>query len=304
MNILVNIMNSRQVKVIYEYDDPFLYEIIEDYKEAKTEEEKDEIFNSFCSSIWSSDNKRRTYKKSINYNVRKDLLGTELGQVFDTWSDVEYTYYKSMSKDENWHSIIRQKINNIYTRYFDKEVILGKEYMDSLKTPKKLYYQWISGIDMDVDTVTEIIDDAMDNAEKVKARLQREKMSFPWNEYKKVIEGFLKKCFDNCKLIGEYEDKTKINTMLDFLTEDHFYVGYICKSLEGEILKWQKKYYGIRDHKKYSRCKQCGSIIEKTGNKRMYCDKCAEISKMESNKKANKKYKNKKRENRKSQFHL
>lgn len=285
---------------IYECNDIFLYEIIEDYKEAKTEEEKDDIFKSFCSSIWSSDNKRRTYKKSINYNVRKDLLGTELGQVFDTWSDVEYTYYKSMSKDENWHSIIRQKINNIYTRYFDKEVILGKEYMDSLKTPKKLYYQWISGIDMDVDTVTEIIDDAMDNAEKVKARLQREKMSFPWNEYKKVIEGFLKKCFDNCKLIGEYEDKTKINTMLDFLTEDHFYVGYICKSLEGEILKWQKKYYGIRDHKKYSRCKQCGSIIEKTGNKRMYCDKCAEISKMESNKKANKKYKNKKRENRKS----
>lgn len=288
------------MKVIYECDDSFLYEIIEDYKEAKTEEEKDDIFKSFCSSIWSSNNKRRTYKKSINYNVRKDLLGTELGQVFDTWSDVEYTYYKSMTKDENWHSIIRQKINNIYTRYFDKEVILGKEYMDLLKTPKKLYYQWISGIDMKAETVTEIIDDAMDNAEKVKARLQREKMSFPWNEYKKVIEGFLKRCFDNCKLIGEYEDKTKINTMLDFLTEDHFYVGYICKSLEGEILKWQKKYYGIRDHKKYSRCKQCGSIIEKTGNKRMYCDKCAEISKMESNRKANKKYKNKKRENRKS----
>lgn len=282
------------MKVIYECKDYFLYEIIEDYKEAKTEEEKNEIFNSFCSSIWSSDNKRRIYKKSIRFNIRKDLLQTELGQVFDTWSDIEYAYYKSMTNDENWHSIIRQKINNIYTRYFDKEVILGKEYMDSLKTPKKLYYQWISGIDMDVDTVTEIIDNAMDNAEKVKARLQREKMSFPWNEYKKVIEGFLKRCFDNCRLIGEYEDKTKINTMLDFLTEDHFYVGYICKSLEGEILKWQKKYYGIRDHKKYSRCKQCGSIIEKTGNKRMYCDKCAEISKMESNRKADKKYKNKK----------
>ena len=88
--------------------------------------------------------------------------------------------------------------------------------------------------------------------------------------------------------------------MLNFLTEDNFYVGYICKSLEGEILKWQKKYYGIRDHKKYSRCKQCGSIIEKTGNKRIFCDKCAETSKRESNRKADKKYKNKKRENRKS----
>lgn len=267
---------------IYECNDNFLYEIIEDYKEASTPEEKNEIFNSFCSSIWSSDNKRRTYTKSIRFNVRKDLLDTDIGQVFDTWSDIEYKYYKTMTKDENWCSIIRQKINNIYTRYFDKEVILGKEYMDLLKTPKRLYYEWISGIDMNISTVTEIIDDVIDKALNVKQRLQMEKMSLSWNEYKKVVEGFLRKSFDNCKLIDEYEDKSKIITRLDFLTEDHFYVGYICKSLEGEFLKWQKKYYGIRDHKKYKRCKQCGAIIEKTGNRRLYCDECAKERELES----------------------
>ena len=278
------------MKFIYECEDLFLYEIIEDYKEAKTEEEKNEIFNSFCSSIWSSDNKRKIYKKSIRFNVRKDLLQTELGQVFDVWSDIEYTYYKSMTKDENWHSIIRQKINNIYTRYFDKEVILNKEYMNLLKIPKKLYYQWISGIDMNAETVTELIDDAIDNARKTKSKLQQEKMSLSWNEYKKVIEEFLRRCFDNCKLIGEYEDKTKIITIFNFLTEDNFYVGYICRSLEGEILKWQKKYYNIRDHKKYSRCKQCGSMIEKTGNKRLYCDKCAKAKERERKRKIAYKY--------------
>lgn len=277
MNILVNITNLRQVIHIYECDDSFLYEIIEDYKESKTEEEKDEIFRSFCSSIWSSDNKRRIYKKSVRFNVRKDLLQTELGQVFDTWSDIEYTYYKSMTKDENWRFIIRQKVNNIYTRYFDKEVILGKEYMSLLKVPKKLYYQWISGIDMETATVTGIIDDAIDNAGKVKLRLQKEKMSLSWNEYKKFVEDFLMRCFDNCRLIGEYEDNTKINTRLDFLTEDHFYVSYICRTLEGYFKNYQKEYYGVRrGHGNiYSRCKQCGSIIEKTGNKRMYCNKCA-----------------------------
>lgn len=275
---------------IYECNDLLLYEIMEDYKAAQTEEEKNEIFNSFCSSVWSSDNKRKIYKKSIRFKVRKDLLQTELGQVFDTWSDVEYTYYKSVTKDESWHSIIRQKINNIYTRYFDKEVILGKEYMDILKTPKKLYYQWISGIDMNAETVTEIIDDTIDNAGKVKAKLQKEKMTLSWNDYKKVIEEFLRRCFDNCKLIEEYEDKTKIITMLNFLTEDNFYVGYICKSLEGEILKWQKKYYNIRDHKKYSRCKQCGSIIEKTGNKRLYCQQCAREKERERKRKIAYKY--------------
>lgn len=262
---------------IYECDDSFLYEIIEDYKESKTEEEKDEIFRSFCSSIWSSDNKRRIYKKSVRFNVRKDLLQTELGQVFDTWSDIEYTYYKSMTKDENWRFIIRQKVNNIYTRYFDKEVILDKEYMSLLKVPKKLYYQWISGIDMETATVTGIIDDAIDNAGKVKLRLQKEKMSLSWNEYKKFVEDFLMRCFNNCRLIGEYEDNTKINTRLDFLTEDHFYVSYICRTLEGYFKNYQKEYYGVRrGHGNiYSRCKQCGSIIEKTGNKRMYCNKCA-----------------------------
>ncbi len=251
----------------------YLYEIIEDYKESNTQEEKDEIFNSFRSSIWSSSNKRRIYTKSINFDVRKDLLETELGQVFYTWSDVEYKYYKSMTKDENWCAIIRQKINNIYTRYFDKEVVLAKEYMDLIKTPKRLYYEWISGIDMDAITVTELIDDAIDDSEKVKKKYQMQKMELSWNDYKKVIEGFLIKCFQNCKLIEEYEDKTTISR-LDFLTEDHFYVGYICRYLETEIKQYEKKYYGVRQHKKYKRCKLCGALIEKNGKNKQYCDNC------------------------------
>lgn len=289
---------------IYDCNETFLYEIIEDYKETKNNEVRDEIFNSFCSSIWSSDNKRRTYMKAIHFKVRKDLLNTELGQVFDTWSGIEYRYYKSMTKDENWCAIIRQKINNIYTRYFDKEVILNKEYMDLLKKPKLMYFDWLSGTEMDADAITNIIDDVIDEAEKLKQRFQMEKMTLSWNEYKKVIEGFLRRCFDNCKLIGEYEDKTQIVNNYDFITEDNFYVKYINRSLDGEMRKYQKQYYGIRDHKKYSRCKRCGGIIEKTGNKRLYCDDCALIKKKESNRKADKKYKNKMRENRKSEFFL
>lgn len=152
---------------------------------------------------------------------------------------------------------------------------------------------------MNVTTVTDIINNSMNKANKVKNRLQLEKIRLSWKEYKKIIEEFLRRCFDNCKLINEYEDKKKIHTMLDFLSEDNFYVRYICKSLEGEILKWQKKYYKVREHKKYSRCMRCGSLIEKTGNKRLYCSECAKISKKESNKNADKKYKAKMRENRK-----
>lgn len=286
---------------IYDCNETFLYEIIEDYKEADNNEVKDEIFNSFCSSIWASDNKRRTYIKTIHFKVRKDLLDTELGRVFNTWSGIEYRYYKSMTKDENWCAIIRQKINNIYTRYFDKEVILNKEYMDLLKKPKLMYFDWLSGIEMDADTITDIIDDTIDKAEKLKQRFQMEKMTLSWNEYKKVIEGFLRRCFDNCKLIEEYEDKSQIVNNYDFITEDNFYVKYINRYMDREIVQYQKKYYGVRQHKKYSRCKRCGGIIEKTGNKRLYCDDCRKQNDLERYKKYNKK---RITTNRKSEFFL
>lgn len=96
-------------------------------------------------------------------------------------------------------------------------------------------------------------------------------------------------------MIDEHEDKTKIITRLDFLTEDHFYVGYICKSLDGEILKWQKRYYGIRDHKKYKRCQKCGSIIETTSKydySSKYCCSCKKQVIREQTKNRVKKFRN------------
>lgn len=52
-----------------------------------------------------------------------------------------------MTKNGDWQSIIRQKINNLYTRYFDKNVILSEQYMNLLKTPKNcimiIYMEWI-----------------------------------------------------------------------------------------------------------------------------------------------------------------
>lgn len=267
-------MNLRWVIHIYDYNEVFLYEIIEEYKDANSIEEKNEIFNSFCSSIWASNNKRRTYMKVIRFKISKNLLDTELGQVFDTWSEIEYKYYKSMTKDENWCSIIRQKINNIYTRYFDKEVILNKEYMNLLKKPKCLYFDWVSGIEMNADEVTNIIDDAIDKAENLKHRFQMEKMTLSWNEYKKIVEGFLRRCFDNCKLINEYEDETQIMSNYDFMTEDNFYVRYINRSLDGEIRKYQKRYYGVRDHKKYKRCDDCASLFELKSANQHRCPIC------------------------------
>ena len=287
MNILGNIMSLRRLMSI----DKYLYEIIDDYKHSDSDEEKNDIFKSFCSSIWSSENKRRVYTKTIRFLVRKDLLQTDVGQVFDVWSEVEYTGYKAMTKETDWCSLIRQKVNNLYTRYFDKDVILKKDYMNLLNTPKRLYYQWIDGTKMDADELTAIIDDAIDDAQKLKVTYQKQKMELSWSEYKKVIEGFFQRCFDNCKLIEDYEKDSKYCGIYDFMNEDNFYIKYFCNRLEGNMKDYQKHYYGLKysSRKGYKRCKCCGKMIEKSHNRKIYCDDCRENMRLNRYKKYNQK---------------
>ena len=281
MNILANIMSLRRQTNI----DKYLYEIIDDYKHSDSNEEKNDIFKSFCSSIWSSENKRRVYTKTIRFSVRKDLLQTDVGQVFDVWSEVEYTGYKAMTKETDWCSLIRQKVNNLYTRYFDKDVILKKDYMNLLNTPKRLYYQWIDGVEMDADELTTIIDDAIDEAQKLKVTYQKQKMELSWSEYKKVIEGFFQRCFDNCKLIEDYEKDSNYCGIYDFMNEDNFYIKYFCKSLESYMKNYNKEYYGLKRgrNKKYKRCKICGKMIENNAKNKQYCLTCKKEKRKEIN---------------------
>lgn len=271
----------------------YLYEIIEDYKSAKMKEEKDKIFKSFCSDIWGCDNKRRIITRTIKYKVRKDLIGSELGKVFDLWSEIEYQTYNPVASKSEWYYVIRQKINNIYTRYSDKNVILNNEYMDLINTPKKLYYRWIGGEEMNAKIVTDLINDAISESIETHKKYQMQKIDILWTEYKKIIEGVLRIIIDRCDLTSEYEFKNKDKlTRLrynEYNNEDCIYISYFCKNIEGEMMKWQKKYYGVRDHQKYKRCKICGKLIEITGNKRSYCNECAKGRRLERYKKYNQK---------------
>lgn len=258
--------------------DKYLYEVIDDYKNATSEEEKSEIFRDFCSSIWGCKNKRRIYNKTIRFKVRDDLLKSEVGKIFNSWSEVDYTGYKSMTKDIDWCSLIRQKINNLYTRYCDKNVILKKDYMDLLRTPYNLYYRWIKGIEMNSDELLNTIEDSIYKANELKLMYQKQKINKSWDEYKEIIEDFLLKIFNNCEPIEDYEIENLTNKYIyELANEDNFYVSYICKSIEFYMLNYQKEYYGLKrgKNKRYKRCKECGKLIEKTSNKKMYCQDCA-----------------------------
>lgn len=287
--------------------DKYLYEIIDDYKNAGSEEEKSEIFKDFCTSIWGSKNKRRTYTRTVKFDVRSDLLKTEIGQIFNSWSEVDYISYKAITKDTDWCSLLRQKINNLYTRYFDKDVILNKEYMDLLRTPRRLYYRWINGEEMSAEELIDIIENSIHKASELKLVFHKQKMNSSWNEYKKVIESFLLKIFNRCKFLEDFEldglTDEKINTtnkyIYNFYNEDRFYVKYFCDSLEGSMLDYQKEYYRLKRgrNKKYKNCKECGKLIEIKSKKDFstkYCSECKTKKDLEKYARYNAKRKQKK----------
>ena len=198
--------------------------------------------------------------------------------------------------------MIRQKINNLYTKYFDKEVILTKDYMDLLKTPYNLYYRWIKGAEMNAEELTDVISDSIHKAVELKSVYQQQKMQKSWEEYKEIIEGFLRKIFDNCKPIEDYEIENLTNKYIyELANEDNSYVSCFCSSLESYMLNYQKEYYHLKRgrNKQYKRCEDCGDLIEITGNKKNYCKDCVDKRKKKSNRISDKKYKNKRRENRK-----
>lgn len=270
--------------------DKYLYEIIDDYKNATLEEERVEIFKDFCSSIWSNKNKRRTYTKTIKFKVRNDLINTEIGQIFNTWSQVDYIGYKAMTKDTDWCSLIRQKINNLYTRYFDEDVILNKDYIDLLKIPYNMYYRWIKGAEMNSDELTEIIETSIHKAKELKLVYQKQKMKTSWDDYRNIIEEYLLKIFNNCKPIEDYEIENLTNKYIyELANEDNSYVKYFCDNLESYMLNYQKDYYGLKRgrNKKYRRCVKCGNLIE-IKHKKDYSTKYCEVCKKEVIKKQTK----------------
>ncbi len=273
-------MILRRVKKIYNIYDKFFYEVMEDFKES-TEQEQEEIVETFMAALWNNPNKRRVLTKTILFKVRSDLLSSELGKVFDMWSEVEYTGYKSMTDKTDYLSLLRQKINNLYTRYFDPEVILHSEYMNLLNTPKKLYYRWISGEELSKNYVTMTIDDAISKSIGVKETYKRQKMKLSWTDYQTLIKEIFTKVFHNYTMLDDYSNLFHQDMSIDSWSEDNFYIKYSCRYLESEMKQYQKKYYGVKQHKTYGRCKKCGDLFEKTGTNHIYCIKCKKIKQLE-----------------------
>lgn len=251
---------------MYDIQNQYLYEILEDYQEASSPETREAIFQAFCGRIWNCPNTRRVYERSISFRVSPARRQTELGRIFQVWSDVPYLSNRRLTKETGFEQLIRQKINNTYTQLFDDRVCSNREYMELLSTPKRLYFRWLKGEIFTPEQLTILIDDAMEQALKVKETLSRQKMSLDWPDYQALVQDFLRRAFENYTPIDEYENNSEDDGLLYVQTsgwnEDHFPIRYLCRSLDGYFRNYQKEYYQVRRGIPLKRCDACGALFE------------------------------------------
>jgi len=264
---------------VYDINNKYLYEILEDYKLSN---DKDEIFQCFMKQIWMCNNSRQIYTKNISFSVAEDLKNTDVGKIFTEYQRIPYISSKTITKKNDYVNLIRQKINNIYNSYCEKRLCIKKDYMDLLHIPKKLYYRWEkNNNDECVENLKETIQNSLDKAQNLKSVYAKQKMELTWKQFKPTIENIIRKAFNNYIPLDEYEDKNHIIVKTDLWTDDNFCIKYICKCLQQDIKHFQKEYYGVgflgnRSAWKYARCSDCGKliVIKIKDNQTKRCKEC------------------------------
>lgn len=260
----------------------FLNEILDEYRDSD-EVRKKEILNNFLELLWKSKCKYKKYKKYSTYKVNEKALNyrKDLINLFNKFNKLEYTVCKSYyNKKLDFIDYIRIHINNIYGYLFDEDVYYAKEYYNLLFTPKKEYFKTINLIknncDFDINDVKNNIENAIKKAEEIKQKSINKKIKMKWNDYKKLVNSFIEKIFNNYMTIEEYEEKYgwDIRIDIDGWSEDNYIIKYFCKSLTGYFRNYIREFRGFKYNDKIIHCIQCGTPIKQTSNRRKYCSSC------------------------------
>ena len=262
-----------------------LTEILEDYKDGDDELKKD-ILIDFKKKLWSSKCKFKKYTKKYSFTIDENIIHRQdLKDLLNKYNSIEYTVNKSIYKSKmNSVDYIKVHINNLYGVKFDNNVYLNKEYYNYLLTPKKEYFKIINFIKkggdenkINIEDISKTIIENLELAKKEKIKSINRKCNLKWTEYKKLINTYIERIFNNFIPLEEYEDDDwEIdNVIIDGWNEDNYIISYICTSLGGYIKTYCRKMQGINQRKKYKFCDNCGKPIEKTNGRKKYCSTCA-----------------------------
>ena len=259
-----------------------LSELLEEYKESD-EATKKEYLAEFKKQLWGSNFKFSSYKKYFKYKVNEKSLNNdrELINIFKKYESVSYKFCKSYYKNSKMKAIdyIRVHINNMYGYLVSENVYLNTEYYKLLSRPKDLYFSTVkkikSGKPVDYVSIKTEIDESIKKAEELRKQSVEKKLSLTLREYKKLINGYIDRIFENYLTPEEYEDVNGWEMLVehDGWTEDHYVVKYFCKSLTGYMMNYVKSLQPKEEIQK--KCVNCNKDIENTVNNKRYCTECA-----------------------------
>lgn len=255
-----------------------LSELLEDYQEFN----EDEALDEFIKLLWNSDYRCRTYSKYYTFKLQPELLGNneELIKIFEPYQIIKVRHAVSYYKDKpNSIDMIRIHINNMYMYLTNSEVYMSKEYFNYKIKPKKLYFKTIERIkDGEVVNISEIRSQLLDlekKTEELRLRDVEKKIELTIKEYKKLINGYIFRIFNNYKSPSEYEQENgwELDVTHDAWHEDNYIIKYFCKSLTGYMKNYvkdlQPKIEIIKN------CNQCESIFKPKSNRQKYCSVCS-----------------------------
>jgi hypothetical protein len=250
-----------------------LVELLDDYKETTDKQERKDLLNEFIYELWHSRCEYRKLNKSFKINIKEDGIYND---DFLKYKEITYKIFKSRYINDDLSSIdyIRIAINNSYAYLFDSEVYYKKEYYKLLTTPSveynKLYKNKVT-----LEESIKNINEALEKAEQIKRQSINKKIELKWNEYKKLINFYITKCFDNYISVDEYEEKNGWNDDNGFYNEDNYVIGYFIRSIRGYLLNYYNQKKERKRWKTYIECCNCGKEIEKKSNRTKYCNDCA-----------------------------
>jgi len=260
----------------------FLNQMMEDYKISNN---KRSIINTFIDRLWDSEYVFKKYKKQYKYEVMGELLDNreDLIELFNKYNVIEYTVCRSFYK-KKLESIdyIRVRLNNMFGFLFDKDVYYNRKYYNLLLTPKKEYFRLVN-IKKEIGNIDDVkyedvynnIENAFNEAELIKLESIDKKHNVSFSNYKKLINTYIERIFNNYVSIEEYEKdhEWKLNISVDGWSEDNYVIKYFCKSLTGYIKMYIRDV--LNKSNKFKECDICKILFKPTTSSNKYCQICA-----------------------------
>lgn len=152
----------------YAADGLFLYEVLEDHHDELSEKSRINIWQALCKRAMGH-TKRARNRDDLRYVFRTRQATGRTCRRSRQHCRIPYLVARTSTTEKDGWSLLRQKVNNLYSRYCNADIITSREYRDAVFAVKSLYFAWRSGeIFLTVDELKNKIAEVKQKAEVIR----------------------------------------------------------------------------------------------------------------------------------------